>query len=94
MVGPLIVPDVCFFCDQKGVESLHLSETKDVDNAVRRAATALSDRNLLAKLANTDMVAQRSKYHKKCLVTLYNRERHLARQSFFQTKIHTHLRKQ
>ena len=82
VVGPLIVPDVCFFCDEKGVESLHLSETEDVGQAVRRAATALSDRKLLAKLANTDMVAQRSKYHTKCLVTPYNREDILARQSF------------
>ena len=49
--------------------------TLEVDKHVRNCAVALGDSNLLAKLSAGDMVALDAKYHKKCLVGLYNHAR-------------------
>ena len=46
-------------------------------NEVRRAAALLNDRELLTKLADTDMRAQDTLYHQPYLRNLYNRERHV-----------------
>ena len=62
-VGPLNSSvRLCFFCDQEGKEKLHVASTMGIDEGVRRAATLLNDRKLLAKFANTDMRAQDALY--------------------------------
>jgi hypothetical protein len=67
---------VCFLCgEQGGKDGLHIALTKDITVNVRKAATALRDRPLLAKIGTTDLVAQDAQYHKACLTSLYNRER-------------------
>ena len=67
---------VCFFCDQPaGREVLHEATTFDIDSHVRQCATDLQDTRLLAKLAGGDMIAIEAKYHRTCLVNLYNHAR-------------------
>ena len=46
-----------------------------IDSRVRECATKLSDTALLAKLAVSDMHALDAKYHRNCLIGLYNRMR-------------------
>ena len=68
--------NLCFFCGEEGgKEGLHIASTKEIDSHVRKAATTLQDRILLAKLGSTDLIAQEAQYHKNCLSSLYNRER-------------------
>ena len=67
---------VCFFCDlPAGNSILHDAATYDIDSRVRKCARELEDTILLAKLAAGDMIALEAKYHRKCLVNLYNRSR-------------------
>ena len=42
---------------------------------VRECALLLQDVDLLRKLSSGDLIAQEAKYHKKCLVGLYNKKR-------------------
>ena len=66
----------CFLCDgPAGSAGLHQSSTSDIDARVRRCAIELEDTALLAKLSPGDMVALEAKYHRNCLVKLYNRAR-------------------
>ena len=61
----------CFFCDQAGGE-IHEASTMDIDSRVRECAFKLCDTKLLAKLAMSDMHALHARYHRKCLIALYN----------------------
>ena len=64
----------CFFCnDVAGPSGLHKTSTFEIDRSVRESAIKLKDTDLLAKLADGDMVAIEAKYHVKCLAALYNR---------------------
>ena len=66
----------CFLCDgPAGSAGLHQASTSDIDARVRRCAIELEDTALLAKLSPGDMVALEAKYHRNCLVKLYNRAR-------------------
>lgn len=66
----------CFLCNEPaGPAGLHNASTYDIDVKVRRCAMELEDTALLAKLAPGDMIALEAKYHRKCLVNLYNRAR-------------------
>ena len=66
----------CFFCDKEDEEiELHLCQTLYLDMRVRKIAHELNDTKLLAKLSEGDMVATEAKYHRVCLVQLYNRYR-------------------
>jgi hypothetical protein len=72
----LLAEATCFFCDEHaGSEGLHEASTYDVDSNVRRCALELEDTTRLTKLAPRDMIAIEAKYHRKCLVKLYNRAR-------------------
>ena len=65
-----------FFCDE--LESdvrLCSAQTLGLDRKVRDAATKLGDERLLAKLSEGDLVAIKARYHKSCLIGLYNRLR-------------------
>ncbi len=44
-----------------------------MDRRVRDAATRLYDEKLIAKLSEGDLVATEARYHKSCLIALYNR---------------------
>ena len=58
----------CFFCDLPDETSnVHQVMTFRTDNRVREGAKLLSDKALLAKLAEGDMVAIEAKYHRDCL---------------------------
>ena len=66
----------CFLCDEAaGSAGLHNASTYDIDMRVRKCAMELEDSSLLAKLAPGDMIALVAKYHRRCLVALYNRAR-------------------
>ena len=70
--------DKCYLCEGlAGTEGLHNASTYDVDAKVRRCAIVLEDTALLAKLEPGDMIALEAKYHRRCLVNLYNRARAL-----------------
>ena len=66
----------CFFCGEApGSAGLHEAATFQLDSRVRSCAMILGDMDLLTKLNAGDMVAQDAKYHRNCLVNLYNRVR-------------------
>ena len=44
-----------------------------LDKNVRQCALELQDTVLLAKLSAGDLISQEAVYHKKCLVSLYNK---------------------
>ena len=64
----------CFFCNESGGE-MHKASTDSIDSRVRECATKLCDTSLLVKLATLDMHALDAQYHRKCLISLYNRIR-------------------
>ena len=66
----------CFFCEEPETEvKLCNARTLGLDRRVREAARRLSDERLLAKLSEGDLVAIEARYHKTCLIALYNRLR-------------------
>jgi len=66
----------CFFCGEtSGSVRLYEAATFQLDSRVRSCARILGDMDLLTKLNAGDMVAQDAKYHRNCLVNLYNRVR-------------------
>ncbi len=71
---------LCFFCELDDTnESLHLATTFQLNSNVKKAAIELQDTKLIAKLSEGDMVAIEAKYHRSCLVALYNRQRRIHR---------------
>lgn len=64
----------CFLCEEES-DDLHEAMTMQLNKRVNECAVTLSDGKLLAKLSSGDIVAQELKYHKTCLVGLYNREK-------------------
>ena len=72
---------MCFFCESTSpLKELSTASTLDIDNNVRHAAYKIADFRLIAKLSGGDMIAQHAKYHKKCLVQLYDKARDRDRQ--------------
>ena len=72
--------DKCFLCNKPaGSEGLRNASTYDIDAKVRRCVIKLKDTALPAKLEpeTGDMIVLKAKYHRKCLVNLYNRARAL-----------------
>ena len=66
----------CFFCDKEDDHSkLQDASTFGIDFRVRQCAIQLQDLKLILKLSSGDMVATETKFHAKCLVSLYNRTR-------------------
>ncbi len=67
----------CFVCDEVGTVGvdLHEASTFTVDMRVQECALILGDMDLVRKLSTGDMRAQDAKYHRNCLVSLYNRKR-------------------
>ncbi|KAG0730358.1 hypothetical protein GWK47_028416 [Chionoecetes opilio] len=66
----------CFFCGEApGSAGLHEAATFQLDSRVRSCALILDDMDLLTQLNAGDMVAQEAKYHRNCLLNLYNRAR-------------------
>ena len=66
----------CFFCGEApGSAGLHEAATFQLDSRVRSCALILGDMDLLTQLNARDMVAQEAKYHRNCLLNLYNRTR-------------------
>jgi len=69
-------PEECFFCGEApGTAGLHEAATFQLDSRVRSCALIVDDMELLTKLNAGDMVAQEAKYHRNCLLNLYNRAR-------------------
>ena len=64
--------DYCFFCDD-GNGTLLSCRSKNLDKNVSEWAENLQDSKLLAKLSEGDLTTTEAKYHKKCLIELYNR---------------------
>jgi hypothetical protein len=64
----------------------------NLDNRVKECAMALVDSRLLAKLANSGMIATEAKYHSVCLAQLYNRRRSLERAHYQQLCAKTSLK--
>ena len=62
----------CLFCDQCS-PTLHQVSTFILDKNVRQCALELQDTVLLAKLSAGDLISQEAVYHKKRLVSLYNK---------------------
>ena len=62
---------VRFFCETKGSEIRHTVVTDQVNERVNNCAKIINDPNLLAKLAQGDMIAIEAKYHCTCLLSLY-----------------------
>ena len=54
---------------------MHEASTFELDASVRKCSMKLEDTRLLAKLSGGDIIAQESKYHVKCLASLYNKAR-------------------
>ena len=72
----------CFFCGETaGSAVLHEAATFQLDSRVRSCAKFLGDMDLHAKLNAGDLIAQDAKYHRTCLVNLYNRVRNVKGQS-------------
>ena len=66
----------CYFCEEPSSPgTLCNVATFELDSKIRTCAADLQDDHLLAKLAGCDLIAQEAKYHRKCLVALYNRWR-------------------
>ena len=65
---------LCLFCEKPGSSSdpLHEAMTRVIGERVKRCATKILDKQLLAKVSSGDLVASEAKYHAKCLVALYN----------------------
>ena len=75
--------DKCFFCDDiKDTDTLHDCQTLYLDMRIRKIAQDMSDSKLLSKLAEGDMVATEAKYHRSCLIDLYNKYRDFKRRKF------------
>ena len=70
----------CFFCDGT-TGDFHKAETMSLDTRVRKIATELQDRTVLAKLSAGDMIAIDAVYHLKCLTSYYNKHRSQQRHS-------------
>ena len=65
--------DKCFFCDEKDSdEILHECQTLCLDAFVRKIALEMQNSKLISKLSESDMVATEAKYHRQCLLKLYN----------------------
>ena len=63
----------CFFCDTAKVnEELHTCQTLYLDICIRNIAQEMNNAKLLIKLSEGDMVATEAKYHRGCLIMLYN----------------------
>ena len=69
-VGPAagVDNDVCFFCDESGLD-LHQVMTFDVDERVCKCAALVNDDRLTCRLGVIgDMIAQEAKYLSSCLI--------------------------
>ena len=65
----------CFFCGELGGQ-MHRASAKYIDSHFRECATKTTYyTSLLAKLATLDMHSLDAKYHRKCLIALYNHAR-------------------
>ncbi len=72
--------DICFFCDEKGrlpseegkqqekgLDILHRVSTFNKDRTIRRCATEMGDKKLIAKLSEGDMISRDACYHQRCI---------------------------
>lgn len=66
--------ELCFFCDKpsENGQELHQVLTKSIEEKIRECVATKGDSMLTAKLAQGDMIARECKYHRLCLVKLYN----------------------
>lgn len=70
-----VLRNACMFCEAEGPNKLHQVLTLEVDNNVRKMATQLQDKRLIAKLSEGDLVATEAKYHANCMLAfrrMYN----------------------
>jgi len=70
----------CFLCfgPETRRHPLTLCATKEITDRVKVCATALHEMNIIGMLeTGGDLVAKEAKYHKNCLVQLYNRHRQI-----------------
>ena len=71
-------PDTtCLFYNKPGTSTnlLRNASTGDLDTKVMQCAIDLEDQYLLAKLSRGNVVGTDMKYHPKCLIAFYNRNR-------------------
>ena len=67
-----------FFCDKPAADGASWTRKASafwLGINVRKAAMKLEYQTLLAKLSSGDFIAQEAKYHRPCLLSLYNRAR-------------------
>ena len=63
-----VAQDICLFCKGDGEsERLHEFTTFNADKSIKVMAIEMNDTNLLAKFADSDLVAIEAKYHFACL---------------------------
>lgn len=72
--GSSISEGLCFFCQKSSEKDrLHEVSTLVTDRRVRECAALVEDDDLLRRLSGGDMIVLESKYHAKCLASLYYR---------------------
>ena len=75
--------DKCFFWDKKDSdEILHECQTLCLDAFVRKIALEMQNSKLISKLSEGDMVATEAKYHRQCLLKLYNNYRNFNKDKY------------
>ena len=75
--------DQCYFSDDsKDTDTLHDCQTFYLDMRIRKITHDMLDSKLLSKLAEGGMVVTEAKYHRSCLIDLYNKYRDFKRCKF------------
>ena len=64
---------LCFFCGKGKPQNLRRASTFKLDKKVRECALTLQDFDLLAKLSESDMIAQDAMYHPLYLLAFYKK---------------------
>ena len=66
---------ICFLCDNKKTynKPLHKAATLQLDAKVRRCASIIGDKKLIAKLSSGELIALDAVYHLPCLTELYRK---------------------
>ncbi len=83
-----LVGGICLFCGIDDPEKMmHSVSSTECDLTVRAWATNLDDFNMLGELANGDLFAHDTVYHKECMTKYYTRHRSCLRKKHSEGKI-------
>ncbi|KAG7168214.1 hypothetical protein Hamer_G016856 [Homarus americanus] len=69
--------DTCLFCEQPTMRGkpLRKASPMKVYSHMKQCAQSLQDERIMTKLSQWDVIALEAKYHLKCLVAFYTRDR-------------------